>query len=144
MTVLMSSNSMFLYKKLLKSWTTISSWRSQKEQNLGLLSWPQSQTSETTAGHSTCGVLLVVTEMLNPLHNLKGDHLKQTTNNRGNTYFVTDSVWELLDVPSYIVLTRMPSWIFSSHFHIKKRTSFKSRFRTLMWFWPCIVVNMWK
>jgi hypothetical protein len=113
------SSSMFLYKKLLKSWTTISSQQSNKEQNLGLLSWPQSQTSET-AEHSTHAVLLVVIQMLNSLQNLEGDHPKQTTNNTGNIYFVNDSVRELMDVPSYIVLIRVSSWILSSYFHIKK------------------------
>ena len=83
LTVLTSRSSMFLYKKLLKPrTTTIYSRRSQKEQNLGLLSWPQSQTSQT-AEHSTYAVLLVAIEMLNPPHNLE-DHLKQMTNNRGN------------------------------------------------------------
>ena len=92
MTVLMSSSNKFVQETV--KITNNHSFFSMvtKPAKIGFTVMTPKPNIRNNAEHSTHAVLLVVTEMLNPLHSLEGDHLKQMANNRGNIHFVTDSV----------------------------------------------------
>lgn len=128
------SSSMFLSEKLLKSgMTKISTWGSQQKQD------PEGKQQSSrwnnrkqllNIPHMQC---FWVTEMLDPLNNLEGGHMKQTRwITKASVYFVIDSVWELFGMPAYISLTRMPQ-LNLQQFSYSQRPRFKSWSRTWLY-----------